>query len=339
MIGVLIVNLGTPDSPKTPDVRKYLREFLMDGRVIDIPGIFRFILVNGIIAPFRAPKSAKTYRELWEDRGSPLKFYGEDVVADLANQLGEKYMVRLAMRYQSPSLDTVLAEMYQAAVEKIIVVPLFPQYASATTGSVHEKVMEIVSKWQIIPSISFISNFYQKPAFAKFFADRARNYMKEHDFDHYIFSYHGVPERQIRKGDINKDQCKFGSCCDVISSKNQYCYRAQCFETTRLIVKELGLKEGEYTTAFQSRLGRDPWLQPYTDKTIEKLAAEGKKNILAFSPAFVADCLETTIEVGEEYKELFEEKGGKHWQLVESLNNSPEWTALLKELVKPEAAL
>lgn len=334
MIGVLIVNLGTPDSPKTKDVRVYLREFLMDGRVVDIPALFRFILVNGIIAPFRAPKSAKTYQELWEDRGSPLKFYGEDVVEALAKDLGDQYFVRLAMRYQNPSMEKVLKEMYQAQVEKIIVLPLFPQYASATTGSVHEKVMEIVSQWQIIPSISFISNFYQEPAFAKFFAKKAESYRKNQNFDHYIFSYHGVPERQIRKGDILKDQCKFGSCCDTITAKNQFCYRAQCFETTRLIVKELGLKPEEYTTAFQSRLGRDPWLQPYTDKTIEDLAAKGKKNILAFSPAFVADCLETTIEVGEEYKELFEEKGGKHWQLVESLNNSPEWIDLLKSLIK-----
>ena len=334
MIGVLLVNLGTPDDPGTPSVRKYLREFLMDGRVIDIPYPFRLLLVNGIIAPFRAPQSAKIYKELWEESGSPLKFYGEDVFASLASSLGEGYMVRLAMRYQTPDLKTAMAEMEKANLKKLIVIPFFPQYASATTGSVYERVMELMSNWQIMPSLSMVSYFYQHPIFAKYFADKAANYQKDVDFDYYLFSYHGVPERHIRRGDLTKNTCVFGTCCETITEKNHGCYRAQCHETTRLIAKEMGLKPGTYGTAFQSRLGRDPWLQPYTDDTIKKLVKEGKKKILAFSPAFVADCLETTIEVGEEYKELFEEAGGEHWQLVESLNNSPEYVALLEDLVK-----
>ncbi|RXK52545.1 ferrochelatase [Aquirufa rosea] len=333
MVGVLLVNLGTPDAPDTASVRRYLREFLMDGRVIDIPYPFRFLLVNGIIAPFRAPKSAKIYQQLWEERGSPLKFYGEDVCAGLQEALGSEYVVKLAMRYQNPDLSSVLAEMEKLQLDKLIIIPLFPQYASATTGSVYERVMELMSSWQVMPTISLVSYFYQHPRFAAYFADRAKKYQAEHDFDYYLFSYHGVPERHIKNGDITKNTCVFGSCCEQIGPKNHGCYRAQCFETTRLIAKQMGLKEGTYATAFQSRLGRDPWLQPYTDDTIKRLVKEGKKKILAFSPAFVADCLETTIEVGEEYKELFEEAGGEHWQLVESLNNSPEWIHLLKDLV------
>ncbi|MFY9158980.1 ferrochelatase [Aquirufa ecclesiirivi] len=334
MIGVLLVNLGTPDAPDTGSVRRYLREFLMDGRVIDIPYPFRFLLVNGIIAPFRAPKSAKIYQQLWEERGSPLKFYGEDVRDELQKSLGSEYVVKLAMRYQNPDLPSVLKEMEKMQLDKLIIIPLFPQYASATTGSVYERVMELMSSWQIMPNISLVSYFYQRPGFAAYFAEKAKKYQAEHDFDYYLFSYHGVPERHIRNGDITKNTCVFGTCCEQITEKNHGCYRAQCFETTRLIAKEMGLKDGTFGTAFQSRLGRDPWLQPYTDETIKILVKEGKKKILAFSPAFVSDCLETTIEVGEEYKELFEEAGGEHWQLVESLNNSPEWVSFLKDLVQ-----
>lgn len=334
MIGVLLVNLGTPDAPDTPSVRRYLREFLMDARVVDIPAVFRFILVNGIIAPFRAPKSAKTYQELWEDRGSPLKFYGEDNQRDLQALLGDQFMVRLAMRYQNPHLDVVLKEMEQSNLKQLIVLPLFPQYASATTGSVFQRVMEKVSQWQLMPKIQMESYFYEHPEFAQYFADKAKKYQEAHAFDHYLFSYHGVPERQIRKGDLSKKTCRFGDCCASIGPHNHACYRAQCFESSRRIAAAMGLKPDQYTTAFQSRLGRDPWLQPYTDETIKQLVAQGKKNILAFSPAFVADCLETTIEVGEEYKELFEELGGQHWQLVESFNNDPAWIQFLGKLVK-----
>ncbi len=332
--GVLIVNLGTPDSPNTPDVRKYLREFLMDGRVIDVPAVFRWPLINLIIAPFRGPKSAKIYKELWEDRGSPLKFYGEDAEKMLQERLGDDYVVKLAMRYQSPSLDDALEQFKKSGFKKIIVVPFFPQYASASTGSVFQKVMKIVSDWQIIPEIQFTNTFFDHPKFIEHFTDMARKYMAKDQFDHYLFSYHGLPERHMRKGDCTGEVCKLGSCCDTLHAMNQLCYRAQCFETTRLMVKVLGLTEGTYTTSFQSRLGNDPWIKPYTDDVIKNLAKSGNKSVLAFSPAFVSDCLETTIEVGEEYKEIFEENGGQHWQLVESLNNSPVWIDLLEDLVK-----
>ncbi|WP_266364271.1 ferrochelatase [Tellurirhabdus rosea] len=332
--GVLIVNLGTPDSPSVPDVRKYLREFLMDGRVIDIPFIPRFLLVNGIIAPFRAPKSAKTYREVWTENGSPLKYYGEVVERELQKLLGEPYVVRLAMRYQSPSIQAGLAEFQRLGLTEIIVVPFFPQYASATTGSVYEKVMDVISDWQVIPQVKFVNSFLDHPKFIQGFVDNAQKYMAEREWDHFLFSYHGLPERQIRKGDVTKSVCKLGECCGSLTAMNQHCYRAQCFETTRLLVKSLGIPEGKYTTCFQSRLGNDPWIKPYTEDVIKELPKKGIKSVLAFSPAFVADCLETTIEVGEEYKEVFEELGGEHWQLVESLNDSPLWIEAVADLVR-----
>lgn len=332
--GVLIVNLGTPDSPSVPDVRKYLREFLMDGRVIDFPFIPRFLLVNGIIAPFRAPKSAKVYKQLWAETGSPLKHYGHVVERELQQALGDEYIVRLAMRYQSPSINAGLDEFKRLGLTDIIVIPFFPQYASASTGSVYEKVMDLIKTWQVIPKIRFINRFLEHPKFIEGFAQTGRKYMAAYDYDHFLFSYHGLPERQIRKGDVTKEVCRFGGCCESLTAMNQYCYRAQCFETTRRLVRALGIPEGKYTTSFQSRLGSDPWIKPYTDKVIEDLAQKGVKSVLAFSPAFVSDCLETTIEVGEEYKELFEKFGGEHWQLVESLNDNPLWIETLVDLVK-----
>ncbi len=331
--GVLIVNQGTPDSPNTPDVRKYLREFLMDERVIDIPYIGRWLLVNGIIATFRAPKSAKEYKKLWEDRGSPLKFHLSDVRDMLQESLGDAYVVAFGMRYQSPSLESALNELKEANVKRIIVIPLFPQYASATTGSVNKKVGEIVSKWWITPSISYINQFVDHPKFIEAFAANGKAFLDKKEYDHIVFSYHGIPERHITKGSVG-EQCKLGSCCNAFHDKNRYCYRAQCFYLSRQLAKALDLSEDQYTTTFQSRLGKDPWIKPYTDIELKKWPAEGKKKVLAFSPAFIADCLETTVEVGEEFKEEFEEAGGEVWDLVPSLNTSEIWVECLKDLVE-----
>jgi ferrochelatase len=330
--GVLLVNLGTPDTPQTPDVRKYLREFLMDRRVIDIPAVSRFFLINGVIAPFRAPKSAKVYKELWTDRGSPLLFHSEDVTKLLQEELGKQYTVRLGMRYQSPSLESAIADLQQKVVDKIIVIPLFPQYASASTGSVAEKVMDIVKKWEVIPSISFVNRFCDDPLFIETIATLGRQYMEREEFDFFIFSYHGLPERQILKASVD-NYCRLGDCCSVYTRKNRYCYRAQCFHTSRLVAAELGIPPEKYVVSFQSRLGKNPWIKPYTDELIKELPAQGIKRVLAFSPAFVADCLETIIEVGEEFREIFEEAGGERWQLVESLNSHPLWVKALKEMV------
>ncbi len=329
--GILIVNLGTPDSTATSDVRKYLREFLTDGRVIDIPAIPRWLLVNLIIAPFRSPNSAKEYRRLWQDRGSPLKFYGEDVRDLLQEKLGKEYVVALGMRYQSPSIESALDELISKNVSSIKVIPLFPQYASASTGSVIEKVMSLMKGKQIIPDISIVSQFVDHPLFTEIFADLGKIEMEKDDYDHILFSYHGLPERHIKKGSVD-GHCKLGSCCDALGPKNRLCYRAQCFETSRRIVEKLNIPKDKYTVCFQSRLGRDPWVQPYTDDLVNELAEKGIKKVLAFSPAFVADCLETTVEVGETYAEEFIEKGGEKWTLVPSLNTNDKWIECLSDL-------
>ncbi len=331
--GVLLVNLGTPDSPSVPHVRKYLREFLMDKRVIDIPLISRWMLVNLIIAPFRAPKSANVYKELWEERGSPLLFHTQDLTDKIKPILGDEYVVEMGMRYQTPSIESALEKIKQHPVTKIIVVPLFPQYASATSGSVHDKVMEVVSKWQVIPEMKFVSRFFEEESFIDAFAALGKKYLDETNYDHVVFSYHGLPERQIKKGAF-KDYCQLSDkCCSNYNERNQYCYRAQCFETSRKLAEKLGITEEDYTICFQSRLGKDPWIQPYAEDVIKDLANKGKKKVLAYSPAFVADCLETTIEVGDEFKEYFIEAGGKQWQLVESLNSSDTWVESLKEII------
>ncbi|MFC6996229.1 ferrochelatase [Rufibacter roseus] len=331
--GVLLVNLGTPDSPSVPHVRKYLREFLLDKRVLDIPAPNRYMLVNGIIAPFRAPKSAKVYRELWTERGSPLLYHGLDLQKLVQEKLGKSYHVAFGMRYQSPSIESALQELQDKVVDRIIVLPLFPQYASASTGSVQEKVMELVSKWEVIPDLKFISTFCNHPGFIGTFAEIARQHMAKRDYDHVVFSYHGLPERQILKAST-KGYCQLGACCNTYHSRNRYCYRAQCFETSRQLAKALNIPEDKYTVSFQSRLGKDPWLKPYTDFILKDLAAAGVKSVLAFSPAFVADCLETTIEVGQEFKEEFEAAGGEHWQLVESLNTHPMWVEAVTQMVQ-----
>lgn len=306
----------------------------MDPRVIDIPFLSRWMLINFIIAPFRAPKSAHEYRKLWTDRGSPLLFHTVDLQEKLIQKLDpKKYVVSIGMRYQSPSIESGLEELRKEKVSKIVVLPLFPQYASASTGSVIDKVMEIARGWQIIPEFSFISNFLDHPQFIAAWAERGNALIKEKDYDKILFSYHGLPERQILKGSIN-DYCQLGACCNKYGASNTYCYRAQCFETTRLIAAEMGIPEEKTVNCFQSRLGKDPWVKPYTDEVITELAAQGVKKVLAFSPAFVADCLETTVEVAGEYRDKFLEAGGEEWDLVPSLNSEELWVDCVKDLVE-----
>jgi ferrochelatase len=332
--GILLINLGTPDSPSTSDVRKYLTEFLNDPRVIDISAAGRFILVNGIIVPFRASKSAKLYQHIWTKEGSPLLIHSLKMKELLQKELGSDFTVELGMRYQSPSINSALEKLRSARVENIVILPLYPQYASSSSGSSIEKALSIIRKWEVTPSIKVISKFYDHPSFIDACVDRAKQYPLD-EYDHYLFSYHGLPERHIKKSDTHyggNGHCTFGSCCDAITEKNQYCYRAACFETTRQLVKKLNLPAGKYTTSFQSRLD-DKWIKPYSDKVVEELARKGAKKILVFSPAFVADCLETIYEIGTEYDEIFRKHGGEKVQLVESLNSSGKWIGALKELV------
>ena len=334
--GVLLVNLGTPDSPSTADVRKYLGEFLMDGRVIDVNPISRALLVKTIIVPFRGPKSAKLYQEIWDDKnGSPLLYYSKLQLQALRERLGDEYQVELAMRYQSPSIESALDTLKNALVDSIRVIPLFPQYASASTGSVYEKVMGLVGKWPTPPNISFINSFHDNELMIETFADNGLKYQPE-TYDHILFSFHGLPQRQLKKSDHTQSYClQVKDCCQTITEANKFCYSAQCHHTARLIAARLGITEDKYTICFQSRLGSDPWVQPYTSEVIKKLAAEGKKSLLVFCPAFVADCLETVYEVSEEYGTEFKNLGGEKVQLVESLNDSPKWIDALVGLVTP----
>jgi len=332
-VGVLIINLGTPDSPGIPDVRRYLREFLMDGRVIDIPFISRWLLVNLIIAPFRAPKSSSIYRELWTENGSPLLFYGRNNEKKLQEILGDKYIVKLGMRYQKPSIKNALYQLYQYPLSSLIILPLFPQYASATTGSVHQKVMEIISKWNNIPEIRFINTYFNHPLFIKAFTEKAKQLLADRQYDYMLFSYHGLPERQIYKGSFD-NYCQLGDCCNYYHAKNLNCYRAQCFETSRILARALDIPDEKYEVVFQSRLGKDPWIQPYAEDVIRSLPKLGKKKVAVIIPSFVADCLETIIEVGEEFKEIFLDAGGEEWLFIESLNDSETWLECLYSLVK-----
>jgi ferrochelatase len=330
--GILLINLGTPDSPSVADVRKYLREFLMDPRVIDINAIGRTLLVKGIIAPFRGPKSAKSYKAIWTEQGSPLMVYGLKVKEQLQKRLGEDYHVDLAMRYQNPSIESVLNSFYEKGIFNIKVIPLFPQYASATTGSVHEKVMDIVSKWQIIPHIEFVNSYYDNEIMVDAFAKLGESYQPE-NYDHVLFSFHGLPKRQLVKSDPSKMHCqKVENCCETITENNKFCYSAQCYQTAHSIAKKLNLDKAKYSICFQSRLGRDPWITPYTSEVIEHLAKEGKKKILVFCPAFVADCLETIFEISVEYQEEFVEAGGEKIQLVQGLNDNARWIDALENL-------
>jgi len=333
--GILLVNLGTPDSPQTADVRKYLNEFLMDGRVIDVNPVLRTFLVKGVIVPFRAPKSAKLYQQIWSNEtGSPLLHYSKLQHQALKQRLGNEYQVELAMRYQSPSIEAALQRLKDNLISDIKVIPLFPQYASASTGSVIDKVMELVKNWQTIPNISFINSFHDNEGMIATFADNAQKYHPE-TYDHILFSFHGLPQRQIMKCDHTHSYClKVDGCCDTLNDTNKLCYSAQSYDTARLIAEKLNLPKEKYTVCFQSRLGNDPWVQPYTSQVVAKLANEGKKRLLVFCPAFVADCLETVYEVTEEYGGEFKALGGEHVQLVESLNDSPIWMDALEAIAR-----
>lgn len=337
-IGVLLVNLGTPNSPSTTDVRVYLNEFLTDPRVIDKPSnwLARQVLVRGIITPFRAPNSAKSYREIWTDRGSPLKFYGEDLCSLVQTTLDRiapnKYIVKLSMRYQQPDIDSGLMALRAAKVSRMIVLPLFPQYASASTGSVQQRVMEVVSRWQVVPDIRFIRDFYANEGFIDAFASIGKGYMPE-NYDYVLFSFHGLPQRQMQTADDCNHCLKTSDCCSKIVPQNQFCYSAQCHATAHAIAQKLGLSAEKYGISYQSRLGNDPWLLPYTVKVLEELAGKGIKKILVFCPAFVADCLETIFEISEEYQADFTKWGGEKLQLVESLNTHPKWVSAVCNII------
>lgn len=333
--GILLVQLGTPDNPTTADVRRYLTEFLMDPRVMDIPYLGRTLLVKGAIVPKRAPRSAATYRTIWDEKtGSPLMFYSELQRDLLQQELGEEYHVELAMRYQNPSIASALQKMEDMMLESIRVIPLFPQYASATSGSVIDKVMEIMRHWQYFPEVSFVSSYCDDEEMCETFAEHAKQHPIE-DYDHVLFSYHGLPVRQLGKVDPSGElQCPDAGCESCKVTKNSFCYLSQCYATSRTIAEKMGLTRDQYAVCFQSRLGKTPWIQPYTSDTLHEMAERGFKKLLVLSPAFVADCIETLDEIQVEYADEFKALGGEKVTMVESLNDDPKWINVLKRLAQ-----
>lgn len=332
--GVLLVNLGTPDDPSRKAVYRYLKQFLLDRRVIDYPWLARHLLVRGIIVPFRAGNSAKLYQKLWTPEGSPLKVYGERLSSGVQELLGNDFEVTLAMRYQNPSITAGIRQLMNRGITDLLIFPLFPQYASATTGSVHEEVMRFLTREEVIPNVTFLNSYYDHEPMIDVFVKNAKKFDLD-SYDHILFSYHGLPERQLRRSDPSGDHClQTEGCCQSIGRKNRFCYSAHCHATSFAIAEKLNLKRDSYTICFQSRLGPEAWIKPYTSQVIEHRAALGDKRILVFCPAFVSDCLETTIEIAEEYREEFIQAGGEQLDLVESLNDHPDWMAAVADMIK-----
>lgn len=327
---LLLINLGTPNSTSYFDVFKYLREFLMDGRVIDVPYFLRFILVTLIICPIRSYSSGKIYKKLWNlsDGVSPLLKNTEELTNKL-NQKQNKYNVFYAMRYQKPSIQEALDKIKLSNPSELVILPLFPHYASATSGSVFEEVTKRLSREWVIPSFKFISQYYDHPSFIDAWVDAAKDFNFA-EYDKVIFSYHGLPNSQVDKV-YQDNQCDGKNCEHEINEENHYCYKATVYETSKLIAEKLSLHRDKYEVTFQSRLTNN-WLEPFSDNVLKAMPAQGIKKVLVFSPAFTADCLETVIEIGDEYQELFIEAGGDRLDYVPSLNFSDAWVQAIIDI-------
>lgn len=331
--GILLLNLGTPEAPRTTEVRRYLREFLSDERVLDVPAPVRFALVNGIIAPFRAPRSAKAYAKVWTDEGSPLLVHSRALRDGIAARL-PNCEVALGMRYGSPSTQSALQELLELGCDRVLVAPLYPHYASSSTGTALERAYTEAAKLWNAPQLCSLPPFYDAPEFIRALSAVARPVLDDLQPDHVLFSYHGLPERHCQKS-APGDRClQQEDCCASLVEENRHCYRAQCFATSRALLKHLGLPEEHCTTTFQSRLGRDPWIRPYTDHEVEALAKSGVKRLAVFCPSFVADCLETLEEIGMEADESFREAGGERLSLIPGLNDNPDWMDGLTSLLR-----
>ena len=330
--GILLVNLGSPDSPAPKDVKRYLGEFLMDERVIDIPYLLRALLVKGIILNTRPKKSARAYQKVWLPEGSPL------IV--LSNKLLEKVQplvdapVEMAMRYGNPSLESGFEKLQAQGVTDVLLVPLYPQHAMATTETIVVLAEELIKKRFTGMKMETVPAFYNRPSYIQTLSASIQESMDAFQPDYLLFSYHGVPERHIRKTDCTGEHCKINdTCCITPSAAHAVCYRHQCHETTRQVAETLGLKEGEYGTSFQSRLGRDPWLKPYTDATLVALGEKGIKKLAVATPAFVADCLETIEEIGMEGAHEFKEAGGSEFLTIPCLNDRDDWAQTLSSWI------
>ena len=333
--GLLLINLGTPRSPRPSDVRPYLREFLSDPRVIDIPAFKRWLFLNLLILPFRPRKSGEAYEQIWTDRGSPLLFHSRDLVAKVRERLGDGVEVDLAMRYGVPSIAGALERFKRHGVRRIVAFPLYPQYSTAATGSSIEKVYAEAAKFWVTPYIQVVPPFYDHPSFLEACAEQARPVLERTSPERVYFSFHGVPERHVTKGDLTGSHCLCrDDCCDTITAVNADCYRAQCYATARLLADRLDVPEDKRTVCFQSRLGRAPWLRPYTDHVVREEARRGVKNAVILSPAFVADCLETIEELGIRAAEDWKANGGETLTLVPAVNSSDHWAEAVIEIAR-----
>ena len=333
--GVLLINLGTPDAATTPAVRRYLREFLSDPRVLDLPAPARAALLNLVILPTRPAQSAAAYRKVWGPDGSPLMVFSTALCERLQQRL-TGVPLRLAMRYGKPALSRAIRELVEEGADHLVVVPLYPQYASSSTGSTLQAVYEYCAQQWNTPYVSVIPPFFDHPSFLQAFAAIGQPLLEEWQPDHILFSYHGLPERQIQKSDPSGEYCLASeTCCDVLQSRNRNCYRAQCFATTRGLLKRLDWAADRATTTFQSRLGRTPWIRPHTDRVLVQLAEQGVKKLAVYCPSFVADCLETLEEIAIRANHDFRQAGGESLYLVPSLNASEVWVNALHELIQP----
>lgn len=327
--GILLVNLGSPDSPSVPDVRRYLNEFLMDGRVIDTPWLLRRFVV-GMILIKRPAESGHAYEKIWTKDGSPLVVISKHVGAALQKKLSAP--VELAMRYQNPSIPFAVKKLAAKGVTDVLLIPLFPHYAMSSYETAVERVREVAAKFAPQMKVTVQPPYYDTPDFIAALVASAADFLKN-DYDHLLFSYHGIPERHLRKSDTTGCHClKVENCCEVASPAHATCYRAQCFATTRAFVKLAGVPEGKYSVSFQSRLGKDPWLKPYTDYELVRLAQEGKKRMLVICPAFVSDCLETIEEIGMRGCEDFMKASGKEYTRIPCMNEHPLWIAALERM-------
>lgn len=319
---IILANVGTPDAPKVSKVYAYLTSFLNDARVIDIPWPARKLLVNLIIIPFRVFNSTKLYKILWDEKGSPLLYHTQSLARKLEKKTGSDFRVFVSMRYGNPALKNVLKKIRNENFDKIIIAPMFPQYASSTTGTASQEVLNQISRWEVIPELEFLGQFYDHPAYLEAFAKKAKT-INLNQYDHILFSYHGLPDRHVNKvhPGIKVEHCD----CEVsFPAHGTFCYKATCYQTTRLLAEKLGIRPEQYSVAFQSRLSKN-WLTPFSDKVVEELAKAGKKRLLIFAPSFVTDCLETIVELGVEYEEIFKQNGGETLTLAEALNDSDEW--------------
>jgi len=326
MNGLLVINLGTPSAPTPPAVRTYLREFLSDPRVLDIHPVGRAALLNLVILPTRPKKSAEAYQKIWTDRGSPLLFHSQDLTDKVRARMGSEWKVELAMRYGQPSIPEALERFRAAGISRLVVMPMFPQYAASSTGSALEVVYRYVASAWNTPYLHVVPPYYDDPLFIDAFAEVGRPVLDDSKPDHVLFSFHGLPERHMVKSDPTGRHCLAStSCCDAIGPENAECYRAQCFATARALAARLELPAGGWEVTFQSRLGRTPWIRPYTDEVLLELPKRGIKKLAVFCPAFVADCLETLEEIGMRAEEDFRAAGGDALTLVPSLNSSDAW--------------